>query len=71
LVKKKKCSCGIIVTQVKRWPGHTACRWHRGYRKALELRRRGVPFKEIGYQLGGLTASYVAQRLKALGKVSR
>jgi hypothetical protein len=66
LVKKKKCSCGIVISQVKRWPDHVASRWHRGYRKALDLRRRGVPLKEIGYQLGGLTASYVAQRFKGL-----
>jgi hypothetical protein len=63
---KKKCVCGIMVSQIKRWPGHVSCRWHRGYRQAIDLRRRGVPMAEIGHQLG-LTASYISQLFKALG----
>lgn len=63
---KKKCPCGIVVKQIKRWPQHLSSKWHRGHRRALELRRRGIPYHVIGRQLGGLTASYVAQRLKAL-----
>jgi hypothetical protein len=62
----KKCTCGVVVKQGKRWQAHIQSKWHKVHKEAFRMRRMGVPYSHIGRKLG-LHRCYVQQQCKAAG----